>query len=160
MSESQEIIAEVNSTLQAIERIYSDFIELKDTKLPELPRDKWSARLVAGVLNEYYSCCESVFLKISQHFENHLAHERWHTDLLHKMGLEIPGLRPRVLSNAALVSLRELLGFRHFARHSAPVEYDWRKLEYLMTLLGEGHSALLADITKFKADLEKIKPIE
>lgn len=39
----------------------------------------------------------TLFLRISQFFENSLESSRWHTDLLDKMTLHITGIRERVV---------------------------------------------------------------
>jgi hypothetical protein len=47
------------------------------------------------------------------------------------MGLELPGVRPAVLSRASVDALRRLLGFRHFFRHAYAVELDPVQLDAL-----------------------------
>ena len=38
--------------------------------------------IVAGLLDNYYACLETVFLRISQFFENELSSDHWHADRL------------------------------------------------------------------------------
>ena len=81
------------------------------------PRTAADAFLVTGVLSNYYTCLETVFLRISEYFENSLAPARWHKDLLEKMTLSIEGVRPRLLAEDTVLPLQELLRFRHFCRY-------------------------------------------
>jgi hypothetical protein len=50
------------------------------------------------ILESAYTAIETLFVRISQAFGNHLIADRWHADLLDKMVLEIPGVRPRVIA--------------------------------------------------------------
>jgi hypothetical protein len=48
----------------------------------------------------------------------------WHQSLLHSAALELPGVRPVILSRQTVDALRPLLGFRHFFRHGYAVALD------------------------------------
>ncbi len=87
-----------------------------DEDLPKLGRTQRAAILVAGILESYYTCAETAFLRISQFFENHLRPDRWHRELLERMTLEVEGVRPRVLSDITYSDLSDLMQFRHFKR--------------------------------------------
>ena len=82
------------------------------------------------MLENYYTCLETIFLRISQSFENHLESARWHNDLLQKMTLETEGVRTAAVSDEAFPPLFELLKFRHFKRYYFELEYDWDRLDY------------------------------
>ncbi|GFP23827.1 hypothetical protein HKBW3S09_01292, partial [Candidatus Hakubella thermalkaliphila] len=45
----------------------------------------------------------------------------YHRELLKRMQLDVPGIRPRLLSKESYLILDELRGFRHIFRHS----YDY-----------------------------------
>jgi hypothetical protein len=45
------------------------------------------------------------------------------------MNIEVPGIRPAIISDGLLSALDELLRFRHFRRHYFDLEYDWDRLE-------------------------------
>lgn len=98
-------------------------------KLGKTPR---SAVMVAGLIENYYTCAETIFVRISQYFENHLSPDRWHRELLERMRLEIPALRPCVLSDSTFEDLVELMRFRHFKRYYFGTAYDWERIEALL----------------------------
>ena len=50
--------------------------------IARIGRDAVSASYVALLLESTYTALETLFLRISQFFENSLAAERWHADLL------------------------------------------------------------------------------
>ena len=49
-----------------------------NNRLAQLGRTPISALIVAGLLENYYTCLETIFLRISQSFENNLNSARWH----------------------------------------------------------------------------------
>lgn len=125
------ITAEVESTLSVIGKInayYDDYIE---RSLIRHEPSRENKIVLAEILVNYYTALETLFLRISQAFENSLSSSRWHADLLDKMTLEIAGIRPRLLSDEARDNLRELMRFRHFKRYYLEFDYDWDKLLFL-----------------------------
>ena len=45
----------------------------------------WQKGLIAaGLFENYYTCTETIFLRIAQFFENNLDKNRWHSHLLEK----------------------------------------------------------------------------
>lgn len=115
-----------------------------------------SAIVLAEVLENYYSCCETIFLRISQHFENSLTADAWYKDLLRKMTLEIPGVRPRVISDESYTCLRELLRFRHFRRYYFEFEYDWEKLRMVETSCATASARLEQEFDAYERFLAEI----
>jgi hypothetical protein len=87
--------------------------------------------VLAEVLGNYYTCVETIFLRIAQFFENSLSTGSWHRELLHRMTVEIPGVRPRVISDESRTDLEELLRFRHFRRYYLEFDYDWERLLFV-----------------------------
>ena len=86
---------------------------------------------------------------ISQHFENRLGSDRWHTDLLQKMTLEIKGVRVAAVSEAAFPPLLQLLQFRHFKRNYFELEPDWDRLDFLVGKLRQAHPLVTRDLERF-----------
>lgn len=118
-------------------------------EVAQLGRTRVSALIVAGLLENYYTCLETIYLRISQHFENDLGSDRWHQDLLRKMTLEIEGVRIAAVSEAAFPLLSELLRFRHFKRYYFELEYDWDKMDFLVTKLRQAHPLVMGDLERF-----------
>ncbi len=61
---------------------------------------------LAFTIHTLYGVLENYFLRVSKYFENDLPSERWHAALAEKMRLDIPGVRPPVLTDAE--RLREI----------------------------------------------------
>ncbi|MGB9857741.1 MAG: hypothetical protein ACPLKX_06350 [Dictyoglomaceae bacterium] len=70
-----------------------------------------------------YNAFEDLFSEISKSFENKIEDASFfHKELLRRMTLEIPGIRPKVLSKESFIILNELRGFRHIFRHAYTYE--------------------------------------
>ena len=114
------------------------------------------AMVVSQSLSNYYTCIETIFVRISRFFENHLPPDRWHQALLEKMCLEIEGIRPRVISDFVFSSLLELLKFRHFSRYYFDLDYDWDKLLFLIKKFNDLREPLKKDMEKFDVFLVRL----
>ena len=84
-------------------------------------------------------------VQIARTFENHLDPEHWHRELLHKMKVEVPGIRPTVLSQSTHHYLDELRRFRHFKRYYFEFDYDWERLDYMAKVLEKVFPKVLQD---------------
>ena len=80
----QEII-KTEKILSNIDAFYHSFTE---EELPHKEKRTSSAIVMAEIFSDFYTCLETMFLRISRFFENSLDQEKWHKDLLEKMTLE------------------------------------------------------------------------
>jgi hypothetical protein len=105
------------------------------TDLHELPphADFNQCAGVAYTLHNPYSVLENSFDQISRSFENHVVdREQWQRELMLKMFLEIPGVRPAVLPLELRPLLNELRSFGHEFRHSYDFQLDPVRLNRLV----------------------------
>lgn len=142
------------TVLQRIESAYSEFVATLPAELSE--RQYHQGIVIADYLEKYYTCLETLFLRVAQHFENNLRAERWHHDLLDRMRIRIGPIRERVISDDAYPLLVELLKFRHFKRYYFDIRYDWDKLTFLMKKFSELRAILPADLDRFVAFLDRL----
>ncbi len=105
--------------------------------------------MVAGLLENYYTCLETMFYRISQCFGNGLASSHRHSDLLEKMNVPVEGIRIEAVSDENFPRLLELLRFRHSRRYYFEMDYDWERLEYLRNNLARAHPKAIDDIRRF-----------
>lgn len=109
--------------LDAVTRLEKHISELPDTALTREQLDS-----LGFALHNLYNALENSFSQISLTFENHIKEPlRWHRELLEKMFLAIPPVRPAVLPATVKPVLVELLGFRHFFRHGYELTLDETK---------------------------------
>lgn len=105
--------SDIQVEIAAIERIF-EAVTPQNT-----PLDDVKEAIVAGYyLHNLYNAFENIFKLVAAAFENDIpdASQR-HSLLLDRMGRNIEGIRPRLLSNESLECLDELRRFRHLFRH-------------------------------------------
>jgi hypothetical protein len=86
----------------------------------------WGA--LGFTLHSAYGILENYFLRVSKFFENSLAPQVWHKELVEKMALEIPGVRPALLTEKSTERRAlELLKFRHRFRNLYGEDLDPQK---------------------------------
>ena len=113
----RDLVALIEAHQRRLEAVYRSVESALDHEIAQLGRTPMSALIVAGLLENYYTCLETILLRISQSFENKLDPARWHNDLLQKMTLEIEGIRAAAVSEEAFPPLvaRDLTRFVRFA---------------------------------------------
>jgi hypothetical protein len=80
--------------------------------------DELDLMVVGGVLHGIYNAIEAYFLRVAKFFENSIDEQTWHRDLLDRMALSIPTVRPALLDSQDLVDrIDELRRFRHVFRN-------------------------------------------
>ena len=154
---TDELLTQIRLHRDRLEAVHEALESALGNEIQRLGRTSVSALVVAGLLDNYYTCTETVLLRISQHFENRLSADRWHRDLLERMNLEIEGVRAAVVSDAALAPLLELLRFRHFKRYYFEMEYDWDRMDFLITKLRQAHPLVQRDLERFEEFLRALE---
>ena len=107
-------------------------------------------RAGGSILHDFYTDIEKIFESIAKEVDRRLPlGEEWHSELLHQMTLDIPGLRPQVMTASTEKKLREYLGFRHLFRKRYGFELDWQKLKKLLLGMPRIRSNLENEIGRF-----------
>jgi hypothetical protein len=113
--------------------IYTALVQREQNSL--VGQDK--AILLGYYLHNLYTAFENAFKTIASTFENEIRDaSQWHAELLRRMTLDIPGLRPRFVSPEAYDLLDELRRFRHVFRSAYTMTLD---LERLAVVLKKAH---------------------
>ncbi len=102
----------------AIRRELTNAAQLRNEALDELAKPDRNPRVLGSVMHDFYNCCERVFRRIGAAM-NGTAHrgEAWHKELLFRMTVPVPGIRPAVISEDLAAELDEFLSFRHLFRN-------------------------------------------
>ncbi len=148
-AETADLRGIIKKNTSKLEHIHASLGGVYEEELPLVGKSNRSALMVSGLLENYYTCLETTFLRISRFFENSLVPDRWHSDLLEKMTISIEGVRIAAVSDENYPRLLELLKFRHFRRYYFELEYDWDRLEFLTKKLNEAHPVVVADLDRF-----------
>lgn len=76
-------------------------------------------------LARLYNAVEQLATRIARAFENHIDDASgWHVELVRRLSLTIPGVRPALFTPELAVTLTELRGFRHVVRHAYDLKLD------------------------------------
>jgi hypothetical protein len=118
--------------------------------LIKMEPSSFTMRAGGSILHDFYTGIEKIFENIAKEVDRRVpTGVEWHSELIHQMTLEIPGLRPPILSAATAKKLREYLGFRHLFRKRYGFELDWKKMEGLLQNVPEVLALLEKDIGNF-----------
>ena len=150
-----ELPGHIEKTLELLSGLLLKLERFEKELVPKIGKTEDSVLIPVQVLENGYTAIETMFMRISQAFENNLEQNRWHSDLLEKMTIEIKKARPRVISETTYGKLAELLRFRHFKRYYFEMNYDWRKIDLLITLFRETVPLLKTELTDFAEKITK-----
>lgn len=121
----------------------------KEGLLKEKPSN-FSLRAGGSILHDFYTGVEKILEDIAKEVDRRVPiGEGWHSELLHQMTLDIPGLRPPVISLNTEKRLREYLGFRHLFRKRYGFELEWGKMRRLLLNMPKMISSVEGEIKTF-----------
>ena len=110
-------------------------------------------------LHNLYSAAEGLFEIVAEACENHVdADAGYHTSLLRRMHVAVPGVRPAAVSDESLPLLDTLRRFRHVVRHAYSAEIDGRQLRIVLEDARSLRPLLWRDVEEFLAELDPTGP--
>lgn len=136
---------------QAFEQQVAPNLERPPEDMPDYDR-----AATGYYLHSFYNGCENIFLTIARFFENDLEPGGWHTNLLKRMKLTIPGYRPAVIDQELYHLLNDFRSFRHVFRHSYSFELDWERERLVAKKVSRTASLLDAQIKRFLQNLDEL----
>jgi len=120
--------ADILKELENIKLLESEFSKIK--KMLRLPSEQvpyYDRGAIGYILHSFYNGCENIFNSVARFFENDLGPQSWHKDLLKRMNLEIPGIRPKLIDDELYRLFDDFRAFRHKFRHLYSFELDWER---------------------------------
>lgn len=113
---------------------------------------------VALNLHGFYSSVERIFERIAITIDDIVpSGANWHQELLNQMTIEVPGIRPAVISSEVKDQLEEYRGFRHIVRNVYAYHFNPEKIENLvagLTLLFSNFGAELKSFADFLRNVD------
>ena len=138
----------LDNQIDAINSIFDKMEALK-------PLDDSQIVHSAYLMHNLYNAWEDMFKEISVCFENDVERSSgFHKNILLRMKISVPGIRPQVLSEASYELLNELLGFRHVFRHAYNYNLDPERLQQLREKMLNGRGQIEKDIDIFRKHLD------
>jgi hypothetical protein len=141
--------AYITSQQEIIQSLYDKILKIEPVDDDKLVHS-------AYLLHNLYSAYEEIFKEISYTFENNIEGRlNFHKNLLIRLKMDIPGIRPRLLSESGYSVLGELMGFRHVFRHAYNYDLAPDKLMNIRQKVLESKTSLNQDIEEFKKFLQE-----
>jgi hypothetical protein len=107
-------------------------------------------------LARFYTVLERMLENVCEAFENHFERDGdWHEKLLTRLSLDLPGMRPALIPESAVGSLRELKRFRHLIRHAYDLTLREDRLRELAQFATETSNALPTWCAEFIAAVRR-----
>jgi hypothetical protein len=113
-------------------------------------------------IHNIYGVIENACLRIAKFFENGFSQDAWHKELLNRMLLDLPNMRPAFLTQEAYIVLDELRAFRHVFRnlYSRPLDFDrlmlvQKKTPRAVTLVKESVNRYVSFLAKLADSIEE-----
>lgn len=118
----------------------------------------YEARYVFALkTQQFYTALEDLFKQIAKSFENHIQDlSVFHKELLLRLHIDIPSIRPRLLSNESFLLLDKIRAFRHFIRHAYDCELLESELEVIQNQLKSHFTTLEKDVLEFRRFVETL----
>jgi len=105
---------------------------------------------VALNLHAFYSGLERIFEKLASTIDGTVpSAANWHQELLEQMQMEIPSVRPAVISAPLKEALEEYRGFRHVVRNVYTYHLKPEKLKLLVDKLDATFTMASEELTAF-----------
>ncbi|MEW6750461.1 MAG: hypothetical protein AB1505_05720 [Candidatus Latescibacterota bacterium] len=80
-------------------------------------------------LQQYYTGIEGALLRVAEDLDGSVpSGEEWHRYLLEQIALDIPQVRPALLTPVLRGHLDALRRFRHRVHHAYDQDYDWSRM--------------------------------
>lgn len=101
-------------------------------------------------LENFYMGVERIFVLITKQIDKITpSGKNWHIQLLNQMLVEIPSVRPFVISQASYELLNEFRGFRHVARSLYAYDLDPQRVIELANKLSQCYDSFQSDLQVF-----------
>jgi len=151
MSVLQVLYAEIKDELENLKKLLTEAKEIKQKEASNV-----SVRAGGSILHDFYTGAERVFEMIANTIDKRVPSGLgWHAELLNQMTLEIPGLRPHIISKETAKLLDEYMRFRHLFRKRYGFELKWIHIKNLLKKMPAVYKALEKDISKAFEGLKK-----
>lgn len=106
---------------------------------------------------QFHTALEDLFKQIAKSFENHIEKlDSFQKELLVRMNLDIPKMRPAVISTKSLLLLDKIRSFRHFIRHAYDVELDAKELSDIQQKMIGEFSLIFSDLEQFRRFIQEL----
>lgn len=148
------LAAELRQELENLDRLAEELGPL----LPSDPQTKPpapSVRAIGSIIHDFYNGVEKVFRRVAQEIDEEVPKgESWHLDLLQRMAIEVPEVRPALISRELAETLSEYLRFRHLFRNVYSFQIRWDRFAHLARGMKETLQQFRSELKSFVSFLQ------
>lgn len=113
--------------------------------------------LFAVKTQQFYTAIEDLLKQIAKAFENHIESMReFPKELLTRMNIDIPSIRPAVISKTSLLFLDKIRDSLHFILHAYDCELDEKELQIIQNKLLSEFKYLENDLQIFRKFIQTL----
>jgi hypothetical protein len=118
--------------------------------------DRHLYRAVASFMTDFYLCAESIFTAIALQLDDNAPRGRtWHKRLIAGMALEVPGVRPAVITPELAAAIMEFLVFRHVVPQAYGSVFEEEQLAALHGRFRQTSERFAREIAAFRTFLAR-----
>ena len=150
-----KLAAQIDEDLDALKHLSGNITRL--TERSDDPDREWlRVRALSFELERWYTAMESTIDRALRQLDGEAPEGRsWHDELLRAAAVALAGLRPALISHEAAEALREVMRFRHFARHGYDREPDGDRVDELARVALGAHDVCALSLRELCAWLRQ-----
>jgi hypothetical protein len=150
------LVGQLDHIMKAL-RVTVEEAEAKEREFSTIIPTPFELRGLGSLLHDFYTAVEDVFEAIAGDVNGSLPEgTTWHKELLVKMSIPIPGLRPAVISEELRWKLDEYLRFRHVFRNVYGYLLDWKRIRPLLENLDSVYQQFTREVAAFRSFLMRL----
>lgn len=124
----RSLAGELEADIDRLNTLESKY-KLVKAKLERITPDEFDLAALGFTISNLYGIMESYLTRIAKCFENQIDTASWHRDLLRRMAIRVPDIRPAVLTPEQAYAVDQLRSFRHVFRHMYQQDLDPERLK-------------------------------
>lgn len=150
------LVGQIDHIIEALQ-VTTDEAGLKAREFNETVPTRFDLRGIGSLLHDFYTAVEDIFEAIAGDINGDFPHGvAWHKELLTKISMPIPKLRPAVISEELRWNLDEYLRFRHLFRNVYGYMLDWERMQPLLAKMEAVYRQFEEEITIFRSFLMRL----
>lgn len=135
------LAAELNGDRAALASLAASIVELVRAAGGDVAGVPMRTLAVAFQLERFYTALEGLLSRVLRTLDGDVpVGPEWHNDLLRAASVAVEGLRPALIPSEAVPLMRELLGFRHYARHGYDTTPEPRRVDDVASIAVQVHT--------------------
>lgn len=146
------ILAELQELSILVQRAEQGWVKARESQ------DDFFLDSVALNLHGFYSGLERIFERIASAVDESVpGGANWHQELLSQVAIEIPSVRPAVISTSLKEELEAYRGFRHIVRNVYAYHLRQEKMSPLVERLPEVFTLAERELMAFAGFLQNVR---